>query len=271
MRSLFGYVVVLLLAQSTLAAPTDSASSARRFAEAQAAFESAQTRRPAAGGDSLDARRAFREAAERFAALARDGVSSANLFINTGNAFHFAGDDPRALLWYLRAARLANTDEARTGLATLRHACRAEPWPPPPTSVGRVLMSWHYDLGRRAKQALLLTLYPLGTAMIVVALFARRRRPWLRAGLALMVVGGIMGVSDAVAASSHADDWAVVLEPAKGLSGDGQMYSTVVESITPGQEVRLLETRPSWLQIELPGSTRCWLPAEQCEPVRMGI
>jgi hypothetical protein len=132
-------------------------------------------------------------------------------------------------------------------------------------------MSWHYDLGRRTRQLILLTLYPAGAALIVVGFFAaRRRRTWLRAGLALMIVGGTMGISDVVAASVHHDDWAVVLESAKGLSGDGQMYSTVVEALTPGQEVRLLESRPAWRQIELPNGTRCWVQAAQCEPVAPG-
>jgi hypothetical protein len=257
----------LILAQATLAAPSDAASIERRFTDAQSRFEAAQAKMSEAGADALDARRAFRESAESFAALARDGVTSANLCVNAGNAYHFAGDEPRALLWYLRAARLANTPEIRAGLVTLRHVCKAEPWPPPRPSVGRVLMSWHYDLGRRLKQILLLALYPTGTVLIIVGLFARRRRPWLRAGLALMIVGGIMGVSDAVAASAGGEDWAVVLEPAKGLSGDGQMYSTVVDTIPPGQEVRLIETRPAWLQVELPNGARCWLQAGQCEPV----
>lgn len=270
MRVICGVIWSLVFTTAALAATADSASVERRFAEAQAVFDAAQAKIPASGGDTLDARRSFRDAAERFAALARDGVASVNLYVNTGNAYHFAGDDPRALLWYLRAASLANTAETRTGLATLRHACRAEVWPPPHQTIGRVLMSWHYDLGRRPKQLILLALYPVGAALIVISIFARRRRTWLRTGLALMIVGGLMGVSDVVAASAHHDDWAVVLESAKGLSGDGQMYSTVVEAIAPGQEVRLLESRPAWRQIELPSGTRCWVQAAQCEPVTLG-
>lgn len=265
MLTICGYILAL-----TLAAPADAGAGAveRRFADAQARFEAAQAKLAEAGADPLDARRAFRESAESFAALARDGVVSAHLCVNTGNAYHFAGDDPRALLWYLRAARLANTPETRSGLATLRRVCKAEPWPPPRPSIGRVLMSWHYDLGRGLKQTVLLVLYPAGTLLIIIGLFARRRRPWLHTGLALMIVGGIMGVSDVVAASARGDEWAVVLEPARGFSGDGRMYSIVVDAITPGQEVRLLETRPAWLQVELPNGTRCWLPADQCETVR---
>jgi len=269
MGAFCGYLVLMVIvAQTSPAADGNRVSVEQRFAEAQRRFEAAQAKRGEAGGDALAARRAFREAGEQFAALAREGVSSANLCVNAGNAYHFAGDEPRALLWYLRAAGLANTPEIRGGLATLRRVCKAELWPPPRASIGRVLMFWHYDLGRRVKQWILLTLYPAGCAAAVAGLFARRRGRWLKAGAALMIVGGIMGVSDAVAATRGGEEWAVVLEPASGLSGDGQMYSVVVDSIVAGQEVRLVESRREWMQVELPAGTRCWVPADRCEAVR---
>lgn len=262
-----GYVLSMVLAQAVLAANAAAAPVEQRFAEAQARFEAAQARLSGDGG-SVETRRMFREAGERFAALAEEGVRSANLCVNAGNAFHFAGDEPRALLWYLRADRLARTAEIRSGLATLRRMCRAELWPPPRGSIGRVLMFWHYDLGRWTKQMVLLGLYPAGCAAAMAWLFARRRRAWLlRVGLTCMILGGIMGVSDAVAQIVGREQWAVVLAPARGLAGDGPMYSTVVESIVPGQEVRVIESRRDWLRVELPSGTRCWLPAGNCEPV----
>ncbi|GMV97955.1 MAG: hypothetical protein AMXMBFR83_23080 [Phycisphaerae bacterium] len=247
----------------------DAASVQRRFAEAQADFEAARAKGSEAGLDSLEARRLFRASAEQFAALAREGVTAANLYVNAGNAFHFAGDEPRALLWYLRAERVSRTPEVRSGLATLRRLCRAEPWPPPRESIGRVLMFWHYDLDRRVKQALLLAFYPPGCVLAGVGLFVRRPRRWFRAGAALMVIGGLLGVSDAVAATTGGPRWAVVLNTTPGYAGDGRMYSIVVDSLPPGQEVKLVERRPEWARVELPSGTRAWLPAEAVEAVSL--
>jgi hypothetical protein len=264
-----GYILAMVLAQTAPAANDSVASIEQRFAEAQARFEAAQAELSRDGGDSLEARRMFREAATQFAALAAEGTASANLYVNAGNAFHFAGDEPRALLWYLRADQLARTPEIRAGLATLRRVCGAELWPPPRGSIGRVLMFWHFDLSGRLKQMLLLGLYPIGCALIVLWLFTGRRRGWLpRVGIALMLLGGVMGISDVVAQSAGGEQWAVVLEPTKGLAGDGQMYSTIVERVVPGQEVRILESRREWLHVELPSGTRCWLPGETCEAVQ---
>jgi hypothetical protein len=266
MGALVAYMLIGVIAQATLPADKPAALE-QRFSQAQAQFEAARAKMAAAPDDTLEARRMFRRAAESFAAIAADGAASANLYVNTGNAYHFAGDEPRALLWYLRASQRANTQEIRAGLATLRRVCKAELWPPARPSVWRVLMFWHYDIGRRLKQALLLTLYPAGCALAIVSMFMRRRKRWLRIGLVLAAVGGLMGASDAVAALAGGEQWAVVLSPAKGYAGDGQMYSVLVDAIAPGQEVEIVELRRDWMQVELPSGARCWVSEDACEPV----
>jgi hypothetical protein len=270
MGLLLAYILAIATAQATLPAGGPAALE-RQFGEAQARFEAAQAKFAAQSGEPLEARRMFREAGDHFAEIAKAGLACANLYVNTGNAYHFAGDEPRALLWYLRASQLANTPEIRSGLATLRRVCRVEAWPPAKPSIGRVLMFWHYDLGRRAKQILMLMLYPIGCGLVIASLFARRSKRWLRSGLVLAILGGLMGASDAVATVAGAEEWAVVLAKGKGYAGDGPMYSVLVDEIAAGQEVRLVEARRDWMHVELPSGGRCWVSADVCEPVRMAV
>lgn len=238
-----------------------------RFAQAQARFDEAKSRLESSETDELAARRLFFDAAREFAGLYEDGVVSANVCVNAGNAYYFAGDEPRALLWYLRAFELANTPETRSGVATLRAACEANPWPKERTNIRRLLMSWHYDLSRRTKQIILLATYPVGCLLGVVSLFAARRRLWWRLGLTFMLIGGVFGLSDLAKGIWPDDVKAIVLESVDGRAGDGESYSVTVDGIAPGQEVKLIETRPEWVHVELPSKTRCWVPAEACEPV----
>ena len=238
-----------------------------RFAEAQAIFDAAKGSLAEPDGDGVEARKQFYDAAGRFADLAGEGVPSVNLYVNTGNAFHFAGDDARALLWYLRANRLSNMPETRNGVVALRNACNAEPWPHELGSVGRALMFWHYDLSQPLKQWILLGTYPLGSVMLLAALFVRRRAGWIRLGLALMVVGATIGISDLVTTVAGDGEWAVVLESGKGHAGDGEGYSTVVDRISAGQEVRIIDSRKEWVHVQLPSGARCWLRAGTCERV----
>jgi len=255
-------VLVLACVSVAIGAPPEE-----RFAEAQEAFESARKKLEDPAHDAIEVRRAFYESATKFAALASEGIASSNLYVNTGNAYHFAGDEPRALLWYLRAARLANTPETRAGVATLRRLCKTDLPTPEKASIGRALMFWHYDLGRRTKQVLLLATYPLGCVLTVISLFASRPAIWRRLGIALMLVGGVIGVSDLVTALAPPEPWALVLEQTRGYAGDGESYSPVVETIVPGQEVKVIETRKEWIQIELPSGTRCWIRAALCEVI----
>lgn len=242
-------------------------SAEERFAEAQSLFDDAKRTLAEPDGDTVAGRRQFHEAAQKFAALARDGVRSVNLYVNTGNAFHFAGDEPRALLWYLRANRLANTAETRNGLVALRNACGAKPWPHDTGSVGRALLFWHYDLGRPTKHWILIATYPLGCIVFLAAWFTGRRPAWKRLGLALMVIGATMGISDLFAATTGDGRWAVVVESGKGYAGDGEGYSIVVDRITPGQEVKVVESRDEWMQVKLPSGATCWIEADICEVV----
>ncbi len=258
-------IIVCVVTAACVRAPALGVTPDQRFAEAQAAFDAARNDMQPAGADSVETRRRFRDAAERFAAIYRDGVRSANLCVNTGNAYHFSGDHPRALLWYLRALRLANTPETRNGVASLRRICGAELWPPPQGSIGRALMSWHYDVSRRTKQRILLATYPLGCLLLAVSVFVRRRSAFARVGLVLIVAGACMGISDLATAAGPTEQWAVVLESDKGYAGDGETYTTVVAAIRPGQEVRILERRPGWLRIALPGGITCWVRSRICE------
>lgn len=258
--------LVTCLVASGGAAYAWGASAEERFAEAQSRFEAAQKRLAEGEADSIEARRAFHQAAQGFASIAANGVETVNLCVNAGNAYHFAGDNARALLWYARAEKLANTPEVRSGLATLRRLVGAEPRRPEKMSIGRVLMFWHYDLSRRTKQIFMLATYPLGCVLLLAGLMSRRRS-LVRVAVAFMMLGGVIGLSEVVTEIAPPAPWAVVLEPSQGRSGNGPGYSVVASSIGAGQEVRIVDVRPGWVQIEMPTGLRCWVQAENCERI----
>ncbi len=263
MNTVLSYCLVALLAGGIASDRSPEA----RFAEAQAAFDAAREAQAQAEDDTVEAQRRFYGAAKQFAELAQGGVRSVNLYVNAGNAYHFAGDDPRALLWYLRANELSNTTETRNGLIAVRDVCGAEAWPHDPGSIGRALMFWHHDLSQPVKQRIFLAAFPLGCLLVVVAVLIRRRSVWLRLGLALMVVGATMGVSDLATSLNGGRPLAVVLEDGQGYAGNGEGYSIVLDHIRPGQEVKIIESRQDWTHVELPAGTTCWLRAEICEKV----
>lgn len=238
-----------------------------RFAGAQAMFDDAMSATESATTDELAARRKFYDAAQGFASLFADGTASDHVCVNAGNAYHFAGDDARALLWYLRAMRLAHSPEARAGLASLRRTSGVELWPPEQASIMRVLMFWHHDVNRSTRQIIVLMTYPLGCLFVIVGMFVNRRTVVRRVGIMLIVIGLVFGVSDLVTALGPREQWAVVVEQTRGYAGNAETYSVVSEELRPGQEAKLLETREGWMRIELPSGMACWVPAETCGEV----
>jgi hypothetical protein len=260
-------IFCLLLGVALGQADSGWASPEESFARAEAAFSEAMSTMKDADNDALQVRRQFHDSAKAFARLYADGSVTDHICVNAGNAYHFAGDDPRALLWYLRAVQLANTPEARAGLASLRRACGTQSWPQQPASILRVLMFWHYDLKRPAKQWIVLTAYPFGCILIILSLVIARRSVLRRVGIALLAIGLVLGVSDLITAVGPQQRWAVVLEQTSGHAGNAETYSVVAEQIKPGQEAKLLETREGWMRLELPSGITCWVPAETCEQV----
>jgi hypothetical protein len=236
------------------------------FDAAQAQFEEAMERHRRRA-DDLDTRQTFYEAASAFADIYEQGVRSANVCVNAGNGFYFAGDQARALLWYLRAEQLANRPKIRSGVAALRRLCNAQRWPAEQGSIGRVLMFWHYDLKRATKQLWLLLLFPPGAVLIAISLYVTRRRVLRRVGMALMIVGGTLGVSDLVATAWPEPPAAVILSDTVGRTGNGRGYSVNIPRLPAGQEIKLLEHRNDWLHVKLPDQSTCWIPATTAEKV----
>lgn len=249
------------------AAGGSPAAAEARFERAQALFVEAKQLQSASDTDPLAARQRFRRAAEAFASLADDGVVTANVCVNAGNAYHFAGDQPRALLWYLRAAELENSDEIRNAVTTLRRSCGGELRAPTKGSIRLALLSWHYGPGARTKQLILLASYPLGCALVLVSVWRAKRPGVMKTGMALMAIGLVFGGSYLVGECVPRQTWGVVLEPTSGRSGDGRNYSLVRDRIVAGQEVTIIERRGDWTRIQLPSGLSCWLESELCPAI----
>lgn len=239
-----------------------------RFAAAQQVFDAARKLADTGTDDDVDVRKRYLEAAHQFSALAADGARSVNLFVNTANAYTFAGDPARGLLWYLRARKIANTAETRRGIATLRRIGKTDPELQPRGTIGRVLMFWHYDLQRSTKQRVFFSLFPPGCGLLLVAvLAARARRTLLRVGFVLALLGAGIGASDLVSGLYPPPARAVVVRVQPGRAGNGESYSVLVPEVRAGQEVRIIEAREAWVHIALPSGPSCWLPAAAVEKV----
>lgn len=184
-----------LLALATLAgaalAPAARADTPdARLAAAQQAFAAAAEH----AADPARSRAAYREAARKFQAIHdEDGVVSARLFVDTANAYAFAGDLGEAALWYRRALVLdPHEPRATQGLTQLR---RQLPWQRPVNASENLLESlffWHEGVSFAARRALFLLLWPAAFALFWAA---RRKRSLLAPAALAAVAGAALAVS----------------------------------------------------------------------------
>jgi len=232
--------------------------------------------RAATGTQEPGAReQAFRRAAELYAAAAADGPRNGALEYNTGNAWFLAGDVGRAVLHYRRALELRPGDariEANLDTARSRRADEFEITSS--RALTDTLLFWHHGLSLRAKIPAAVGCWAAGFVLLAVAVWLPRRRGGrlgaLRSGVLLLVVAAALGASALVELRDRAAREAavVVADEVELRTGDGASYPGRYENpIHAGAEVRVVEERAGWVDVELPDGKRGWLPVDAVERV----
>ena len=249
-------LAIVGLAPAAQAGPEPEAVNAARAAYQDALGETDRLRRVAGFAQAEQALRPVAAAHPRAAALQ----------VDWGNAALGAQDVGRATLGYRRALRVAPGDErARANLAWLRQ--RLPAWLPRPASAAPLdsLLFWR---GRLTSQQLLLVgAGAFAGGALLLAAWLRWRRKGLRAAAGALAVVWLAATATALA-GGEAPAAIVLVDGAVLRSADSVGASPAFANPLPaGTEVRVLETRPSWLRVTLADGTRGWLAASTTEPV----
>lgn len=232
--------------------------------------------REAAGTTTAEARaEAFRRAAELYRTALAAGHRNGALEYNTANAWLLAGDVGRAVLHYRRALEIRPGDpRVLANLETARSRRRDRFEVTSTRALTDTLLFWHHGLSLRSKIPLALGAWAVGFALLAAGVWLPRgrggRAAALRAGAALLVVALAVGGSALVDLRDRAArDAAVVVADEIALrTGDGASYPERYENpIHAGAEVRVVEERAGWVDVELPDGKRGWVPAEAVERV----
>lgn len=216
-----------------------------------------------------DARLAgFARAERAFASLVEDGVETAALWTNLGNAALQAQQPGRAVLAYHRALRLdpaagaarQNLEHVRAGLPS---------WVPRPKSAegAQALLFWSsLDSGPRS-----LVLAAGFAAMCGCVLLAVRRDTGAWRGLALLlgfawVLG--LGVEVRNSLAGETNRAVLVSDDVLARSADSSLSPLALpEPLPAGVEVDLLEARGDWTRVRLANGRDVWVRASSVEPV----
>lgn len=217
-----------------------------------------------------DARLAGFARAERgFASLVADGVRSAALFTNLGNAALQAQHPGRAVLAYHRA--LALEPEATTARQNLAHVrSRLPAWVPRRDAAeGAQRLLFYRQIDPRMRATIAALCFAAMAACIALAV---RRREGAFRGLAIAfgLAWGSGLASLVYDARTARDDLAVVIADEVAARSADSMLSPLAlpEPLPAGVEVEVLEEREGWARVRLANGRDVWVRASVVERVR---
>lgn len=211
----------------------------------------------------------FRQAERLFAAAIEESGGSGELYTNLGNASLQAERLGPAVLSYRRALLMdPSLERARQNL---QHARGLLPdWVPAPTEAGMLdsFFLWHDKLSGTDK----LDLAALAFAIAMLSLAAS-------IAFGLVPLRTVAGLSSAIWLALLAS---IAFDPSRAAGSEGVVVAREVlaraadssnapgrfgEPLPSGTELRILDERDGWLQIELHNGRNAWVPSSAVERI----
>jgi tetratricopeptide (TPR) repeat protein len=218
-------------------------------------------------GNAAYAAQDYQAAVAAYEAAVRQGVGSAALFFNLGNAYFKLGDLGRAILNYERAQWLAPRDadvwanldfaRARAGVS----ACTAPLW----ERIAFPLAHAWSPMGLRYGFTIA---YLLAVGALTLSFLHQRWQTWWRwlafaaGGVALLLGASWVGRSWWHPAEAQA----IALEPAAARFAP-ESGATEHFQLRAGMRVEVRERRGTWLLVERCDGRRGWVDAKQLAPL----
>jgi tetratricopeptide (TPR) repeat protein len=213
----------------------------------------------------------FRRSERLFRAAVESGVENAELYANLGNAALQAEHLGPAVLAYRRALRLQPGLERAQ--QNLQHARTLLPeWVPTPAGAGLLdsFFVWHRTTSTAYRANLAALAFAVAILCIAGSIYFRVGPPRYVAIPAALVWIALIA---SLAFDPARDAWqegVVVVEEATARSADSINAPRRFGDLLPGgTEVRILEDRGGWLQIELYNGRNAWLTASNVERIAL--
>ncbi|MBI1879068.1 MAG: tetratricopeptide repeat protein [Chloroflexi bacterium] len=209
----------------------------------------------------------YPEAVAIYETILASGLRHSSVYYNLGNAYYKQGDLGRAILNYRRAQRL---DPRDTDVAANLNIARAQtvdkleaPAEEGLSNLVKFAEEW-LTFGEAMILALVLWL-SIGFLAVITLLKPTLRR-WCGIGmgvLGLFLLIGLISMASRFYREQNYPSGVIVAEAVDITSGPGTSKQYLVEfTIHAGAEVNLIESRPGWERIALPGDLQGWAPAE---------
>lgn len=209
----------------------------------------------------------FRSAVLLENALEQQDLNNGYIYYNIANSWLMSGDTGRAILNYRKALeRLPSNTLIKENLALARSSVPLLIDRDPINPLIRAIFFIHYDIsfGGRVVILIVILFFLFGSASIL--LFYKMN--YIRNFLFFLAVVAII-ISISLIEEIQRKPEGVILTEIDGRKGDSSGYEkSFTESLSPGIEFKLLETRSGWMMIELMDKRHCWIPEAAAEIIK---
>ena len=203
-------------------------------------------------------------AVETYQQILRQGVESASLHYNLGNAYFKSGEIGEAILHYEKAAKLSPRDpDIRYNLKIARARIQDRITPPPVSFLMKVYNGMKYWLALNelawATGALFLltSLLFAGRHLFRYEQLRKISRSLFIVGIGLLILTVPLLVSRTLEASQ--EKYGIVLDPEIKVYSAPQTISTEVFVIHEGTRVRVEQEQDNWFRIRLADGKEGWV------------
>lgn len=227
------------------------------FTEANRAFDSARA-------EDLE------RAAAGYERLLQNGIRNGRVYYNLGYSYFRLGDPGRAILNFRRVFLYDPGNEYATlMLERAREAVRDRFTASGQSRLLTTLFFWHFE-SAFSTRLWALTLVLLGFwSLLALRLYRRLPLQRLATGLLAVLALTLATSLGTELLLERGEPAVVVASEAEVRAGNGSDYPPVFEEpVKSGVEVRILDTRGNWHQVEFPGGTVGWIPRSAVEAVR---
>jgi len=212
----------------------------------------------------------FAEAISIYTAIIEAGVGNSDLYYNLANAYFKQGELGRAIVNYRRAQQLAPRDsDIATNLAMARSQTIDKL--DDETGLGNLVQTAEEWLTLNEAAVLALIVWVLICYFAVLTILLPRQRRifgWVMVTLGVLLMIGVFSIANRLYTEWRYPAAVVVAQEVEITSGPGDAEQYLVEfNLHSGAEVNILESRPAWRRVMLPGDLQGWAPAEAVETV----
>ncbi len=275
MRGVGGLVCVLALIGAVYAEPAggsaaEARSEARELALLQGALGAYDEALNLAQTEPATARDLYRKAIRGFLALRDAGVRNAALEYNLGNVYARLGERGRAMLHFLRAAKLAPGDHnVQANLEYTRNLVEPHIAPAGEQRVLQQVLFWHYRTSPMTRYRAAVAFGGVGWALLFGWLWWRRRGIAIGGLIAVVLGMAMVGSLWGELRAQEATPGAVVVgqETHLYLGRSTAADLAFKRPLGPGVELRVLQRVGEWVRVALRNGQTGWLPAEAIEVV----